>query len=323
VHVTISSPRTTQEALALLDGADTGLGSPVARRIVSTEHLTDSFANRNRRPQWVWSATRDGRVVARVAAWGSPDRDLPWIIDLVDIGTEPDRVQLTGQLLTHAAEQLRAGGLDPVELNLHVKVGWRPAPPESPLTDVLDAAKSAGFEVLITRRRFTWTAAAGLPEVGPTLRFEPVGGVDDADLIEAYRRTFSGTLDAHTIRSLQGQEAQHLAVDEVADMAHYAGPPDGWRLAYNGAGELVGLVTGGVQARGMIGYVGVVPEQRGHGYAGQLLSWMTRWLAEHGASEVIGETDDPNRPMGDAFMAVGYREEGGRIDLIRTAGACR
>lgn len=321
MHVTISSPRTTQEALAVLIGADTGLGSPVAQRIVSIEHLTESFANRNRRPEWVWSVTRDGQVVARVAAWGSPERDLPWIIDLVDVGTEPDRVQLTGQLLTHAAEALRAGGLDPVELNLHVMVGWKSTPPGSPLTDVLDAAKYAGFEVLITRRRFTWTPVADLPEVDPTLRFEPVGGVDDADLVEAYRRTFSGTLDAHTIRSLQGQDAHQLAVDEMADMAHYAGPPDGWRLAYDDAGELVGLVTGGVQARGMIGYVGVVPEQRGHGYAGQLLSWMTCWLAEHGAREVIGETDDPNRPMGDAFVAVGYREEGGRIDLIRTTRA--
>ncbi len=316
MHVNVISPTTIDEALDLLVGADTGLGSPVAERIVSTDHLRSSFADRHRRPEWVWCAVRDGRTVGRVAAWGSPERELPWIIDLVDPGAEPDRVAVTAALLSHAADQLGATGLDPVELDLHVAVGWRSATTGT-LPDVMEAASAAGFRPLVTRRRFRWTAPGSTPGIGPDLRLEPVSGVDDPALVDAYRRTFTGSLDAHTVRSLESRDARELAREEVADMAHYAGPLDGWRLAYDRSGDLVGLVTGGVGARGMIGYVGVVPEHRGRGHSRRLLGWMTRWLSDHGAAEVIGETDDANRPMGDAFEAVGFVEEGGRIDLVR------
>jgi GNAT superfamily N-acetyltransferase len=316
VHLNVISPATIDEALALLAGADTGLGSPVAERIVTADHLQRSFADRQRRPAWVWCAVREGRTVGRVAAWGSPERDLPWIIDLVDPGVEPDRVEVTAGLLSHAADALGAAGLDPVELNLHVAVGWRSAA-NGTLPDVLDAASAAGFQLLITRRRFCWTGPDIMHGIGPELRFEPVSGVDDPALVDAYRRTFAGTLDAHTLRSLEIRDPHELALGELADMAHYAGPVDGWRLAYDGTGDLVGLVTGGVGSRGMIGYVGVVPEHRGRGHARRLLGWMTQWLSDHGAAEVIGETDDANRPMGDAFVAVGFVEEGGRIDVVR------
>jgi GNAT superfamily N-acetyltransferase len=320
VHVNVISPTTIDEALDLLVGADTGLGSPVAERIVSTDHLRRSFADRQRRPEWVWCAVRDGRTVGRVAAWGSPDRELPWIIDLIDPGAEPDRVGITAALLSHAAERLGAAGLDPVELNLHVSVGWRSAAAGT-LPDVMEAASEAGFRPLVTRRRFRWTGPDAAADTGPDLRLESVSGADDPALVDAYRRTFTGSLDAHTIRSLELRDAHELAIAEVADMAHYAGPVDGWRLAYDRAGGLVGLVTGGVGARGIIGYVGVVPEHRGRGHARRLLTWMTHWLSEHGAGEVIGETDDANRPMGDAFEAAGFVEEGGRIDMVRPTAA--
>jgi RimJ/RimL family protein N-acetyltransferase len=52
--------------------------------------------------------------------------------------------------------------------------------------------------------------------------------------------------------------------------------------------------------------VGVAPEQRGHGYARELLAWMVRWQAEQGAEKVVGETDDANVPMAKAFEAVGF-----------------
>nr|WP_246400994.1 GNAT family N-acetyltransferase [Jiangella mangrovi] len=99
-------------------------------------------------------------------------------------------------------------------------------------------------------------------------------------------------------------------------MVNYAGPVDGWRVAYDASGALVGLVTGNPGTKVFTGYVGVVPEQRGRGYARELLAWMTRWQADQGAEKVVGETDDENVPMRRAFEAAGFVEESARIDLV-------
>jgi RimJ/RimL family protein N-acetyltransferase len=223
-------------------------------------------------------------------------------------------------LLRRAAADLHADGLEQVELNLFPPAGWRDDPPPA-LDDLLAAAKTAGFEILATRRRFRWTPAAGIPPVrtvddGGSLRFEPVTGPDDPALADAYRRTFEGSLDAHTRRSLRTRDAAELAAEELADMVNYAGPIEGWRVAYDAAGALVGLVTGDPGAKVVTGYVGVVPEQRGRGYARELLAWMTRWQAGQGAEKVVGETDDENVPMAKAFEAVGFVQESARIDLV-------
>lgn len=315
MHLSITQPDTSEHALRLLKGASSGLASPAAERIVTDDHLTTSFERGQRRAEWVWTAQRSGRVVARVAGYGGPEHAQPWIIDLVDIGTEADRVEITSRLLRRAADDLHARGVDTVEQIVFAPSGWRDDPPPV-LTELLKASEAAGFSVLVTRRRFVWTPSQRVPDPGTTLTFEPVSGADDPAVIDAYRRTFAGSLDAHTQHGLRTKEPDELAAAEVADMAEYAGPMQGWRLAYDSGGELVGLVTGNPGTAVVIGYVGVVPEQRGHGYARQLLAWMTRWQAEQGAEKVIGETDDQNVPMAVAFEAAGYLQESARIDLV-------
>lgn len=319
----ITRPTTPEQALAQLRGARSELGTPISDLVVTDDHLTTAFANRNRRPEWTWVASGDddgdgGRTVGRVAGWGAPANDQPWILDFFDLGAEPDRVEIMAALLRRAAADLHADGLEQVELNLFPPAGWRDDPPPA-LDELLAAAKAAGFEILVTRRRFRWTPAAGLPSMsddGAGLRFEPVAGPDDPVLADAYLRTFEGSLDAHTRKSLLTRDAAELAAEELADMVNYAGPADGWRVAYDPGGALVGLVTGNPGAKAFTGYVGVVPEQRGHGYARELLAWMTRWQAEQGAEKVVGETDDENVPMAKAFEAAGFVQESARIDLV-------
>lgn len=318
MHLSITRPSTSDEALALLRGARSELGTYIADRVVTEAHLVTAFAARKRRPEWVWAAVRDDRVVGRAAGYGGADNEQPWIVDLFELGAEPDRVEIMTALLRRAADDLHAGGLEQVELNLHPPADWRENPPPA-LTGLMTAAEAAGFELLVTRRGFRWTPAAGVPAVRDGrdgLRFEPVSGPGDPALADAYRRTFEGSLDAHTQRSLRTRDAAELAAEELADMVNYAGPSDGWRLAYDGDGALAGLVTGNSGARVVTGYVGVVPEQRGRGYARELLAWMTRWQAEHGADLVFGETDDANVPMGRAFEAVGFVQDSARIDLV-------
>ena len=153
MQLSITRPTTPEQALALLRGARSELGTPISDLVVTDDHLTTAFANRNRRPEWAWIAERDGATVGRVAGWGAPANDQPWILDFFDLGAGLDRVEIMAALLRRAAADLHAGGLEQVELNLFPPAGWHDDPPPA-LDDLLAAAKAAGFEILVTRRRF-------------------------------------------------------------------------------------------------------------------------------------------------------------------------
>ena len=63
----------------------------------------------------------------------------------------------------------------------------------------------------------------------------------------------------------------------------------------------------------VIGYLGVVPELRGHGYAVDLLAEATRILASHGAERIRADTDTTNLPMAVTFERARYRLFGVRL----------
>jgi len=66
------------------------------------------------------------------------------------------------------------------------------------------------------------------------------------------------------------------------------------------------------------GYLGVVPEMRGHGYAADLLAEATRILAADGAQLVRADTDLANVPMARTFERARYRNFGVRLVLSGT-----
>ena len=85
--------------------------------------------------------------------------------------------------------------------------------------------------------------------------------------------------------------------------------PSWWELAYDADDNLVGLV---MPARSptflTIGYIGIVPEQRGHGYVNDLLARGTATLrAASGDDAIRADTDLDNAPMAAAFERAGYR----------------
>ena len=85
--------------------------------------------------------------------------------------------------------------------------------------------------------------------------------------------------------------------------------PSWWQLAYAADGELVGLVMPSRNPTfAVIGYIGVVPEQRGHGYIDDLLAQATATLAASGASAIRADTDVANLPMAHAFQRAGYQQ---------------
>ena len=124
----------------------------------------------------------------------------------------------------------------------------------------------------------------------------------------AWTRTVSGR-SAHGIYS--------AAAHELDILRWMPSPRKWWRLAYDSAGDVVGLAVPGRNFNSpIVEFIGVVPAQRGHGYGYDLLVEATHILAEQGAGRIMAGTDLGNRPMAAAFAKAGYPVRSHRIDLI-------
>ncbi|HEY3753102.1 MAG TPA: GNAT family N-acetyltransferase [Pseudonocardiaceae bacterium] len=66
----------------------------------------------------------------------------------------------------------------------------------------------------------------------------------------------------------------------------------------------------------VIGYIGVVPERRGHGYAYDLLVEGTQLLAAEGVDRIVAATDSTNTPMAATFAKAGYPITSHVINLV-------
>ncbi|GAB1509005.1 GNAT family N-acetyltransferase [Actinophytocola sp. KF-1] len=248
------------------------------------------------RPEWTWVALRDGVVVARAAWWGGPEDDEPKALDWLDFADGEDDA---------AVELVRKAGFG-AEYCLLLPPGWREQPEVRVAAERrVDVAKRAGMTPFVERLRYRWTPADGLPPRPGRLVFraEP----DDERILDVLRQIVVGSLDAHERRTRDKDGVDAAARDEMAFLQWMPSPREWWRLAYTPGGDLVGLsVPGRNYAGPVIGIIGVVPEQRGHGYAYDLLVEATHLLVEEGVDAITAETDTTNTPMAANFAKAGY-----------------
>jgi RimJ/RimL family protein N-acetyltransferase len=126
-------------------------------------------------------------------------------------------------------------------------------------------------------------------------------------IFDVLRRIAHGSLDAHERRAQEKGGADAAAHEEMEFFKWMPSPRDWWRVAFTKDGELVGLsVPGRNYASPVVGYIGVVPEQRGNGYAYDLLVEATHLLVEAGVEEITSETDATNTPMAATFARAGH-----------------
>ncbi|GAA3308769.1 hypothetical protein GCM10020295_71660 [Streptomyces cinereospinus] len=136
--------------------------------------------------------------------------------------------------------------------------------------------------------------------------------------VALFRRVLDGTLDA---ASRAGAAALGAEAQARADVAFYRDSMPGerswWRVAEDADGRTVGFALPSRNTGShVVGYLGVLPERRGHGYVDDLLAEITRILAEEaGAEAVRADTDLTNRPMAAAFDRLGYRTFARRLVL--------
>ncbi|WP_412075715.1 GNAT family N-acetyltransferase [Streptomyces xanthophaeus] len=257
------------------------------------------------RPDWKRVALRDGEVVARGAWWGGPDDSEPVNINWFDVAEGEEEA---------GAELLRSAPWQ-VELEINLPGGWRE---KSDLRAGAEArfaaARAAGYELLVERFLYRWTPERGLPERPGRLRFgaEP----DDTVFFDALRRIHSVTLDAHALRAVEEGGLDQAAQEEL-DFFHWCpSPREWWQVAHTPEGDLAGIHIPAHNPSGpTIGFIGVVPEQRGRGYAYDLLAECTHFLVEQGAEFVSGATDQGNFPMAANFARAGFPVISERINF--------
>ncbi|HEY8980357.1 MAG TPA: GNAT family N-acetyltransferase [Streptomyces sp.] len=248
------------------------------------------------RPGWKRVALRDGRVVARGAWWGGPDDSEPLTLPWFDVADGEEEA---------GAELLRTAPWK-VGLELNLPPGWRDdAELKAAAEARIEAARRAGQEILVQRYLYRWTPDCGLPDRPGRLEFGPEP--DDAVFFDALRRIHSVTLDAHALKAIEEGGLDQAAQEEI-DFFHWCpSPREWWQVARTPEGELAGIHIPAHNPSGpCIGFIGVVPEQRGHGYAYDLLAECTHFLAERGAEFIAGATDQGNFPMAAHFERAGH-----------------
>ena len=248
------------------------------------------------RPDWKRVALRDGRVVARGAWWGGPDDTAPLNINWFDVAEGEE--EAGAALLRTAPWQ--------VELEMNLPPAWRADPTlRAAAESCFTAARKGGQELLVERFLYRWTPECGLPERPGRLDFRPEP--DDAVFFDLLRRIHSATLDAHSLKAI-GEGGLDRAAQEELDFFHWCpSPREWWQIAYTREGDPVGIHIPAHNPSGpCVGFIGVVPEHRGHGYAYDLLAECTHYLVERGADFVSAATDQGNFPMAANFTKAGY-----------------
>jgi GNAT superfamily N-acetyltransferase len=315
---TIHSADSVETARGLLLAATPPNESATQLSNFSAEKIDRALRLGFRRPGWVWYAVDSvdpTRVLGVVAGWGSAERSTPGILDFLDLPEDPEAA---AALLERAAADSTEPGRRTLDLLLYLPADTPSDEPE--LVRLRETLDASGFRMLVRRHRYrlpVLTSAITIPAT--ELAFIPIDGPDDPRLLQVMREILLGSLDAHDVAALERADLDTIAAETVEE---YLGldPADSFFLAVNASGAVVGLVIGGLRGSpevGVASFIGVAHSHRGHGYAAQLLGWITARMIASNAEYLVGETDDQNFPMAAAFTRVGYPQTESRIDFVR------
>jgi hypothetical protein len=285
------------------------------------------ISSREYRPEWTWIAEESagGALLAVAFWWATPQESRPAALDGVyvdeSVGSAADRTKVAVGLLTAAHRAYaKAGVVKPPDYHIFVPGDWRDRPDAlAALTWRQEAARQAGLPASLERLCYEWTPMAGLPDLPGRLLFR--AEADDEVFVDLFRRVLVGTLDATSRKEAEVTGAGAQARKDVASYRdRMRGDRAWWRVAETPDGEVAGF---GIPARNtefpVVGYLGVLPAHRGHGYVDEILAEITRILAvQAGAAVIRADTDLGNRPMAAAFERAGYRNFSRRLVLSAT-----
>jgi RimJ/RimL family protein N-acetyltransferase len=260
--------------------------------------------------EWFFVLEEANQIIGTIAYWAHPFLDTPTDFVLLELPWErEDALTLGAQFVQHAMLHMQALGAS--EKISHV-IDLPPVRPQWQSFPEQRAALLTQCGFVLQRETLRWECQVGESgrATSARLTFRPLEDVGVAAFIEAIERGSEGTLDRRIRQEReQAGPAQH-AKDMFEELQRLGYAPGWWQLAYNQTGELVGFVM--PSANQTVGYIGVLPEQRGRGYSDDVLARLTATFSAAGVSSSLADTDVSNTPMANAFRRAGWSQFGRR-----------
>jgi ribosomal protein S18 acetylase RimI-like enzyme len=260
------------------------------------------------RPEWCVIGVAADVPVARAAFWAMPDEEVP--SDLVLIDADWSQPQLAdGHALLARMHEL-AGALGARKLQHHVDSPPGPPQYQENESERISLVTEVGYELLRDGLRWLWTSPA-VTEPSPigSLAFRGLAEVGQEAFVEAFSATYEGTRDSMLGKAIRERGLLDAAQSDFREYQELEHRPEWWELAFTEDGALAGVIMGArIPGSAVIGHVGVVPEQRGRGFAAQLVRRGTAQLVADGATEIRGDCDRDNVAMVKAFRRAGYEQ---------------
>ncbi|WP_405804966.1 GNAT family N-acetyltransferase [Streptomyces sp. NBC_01187] len=276
-------------------------------------YLSELLERRCTRPEWCLVASEDGAgPVGSAVLWALPGHEVPEAVVLLEAPWGESELMVGRRLLEEAAALARGAGAEEL---LHVVDG----PPQAPQfqerperrTELLG---SCGFARVRDGRRFRLPAGSALPTEDPRLVFRDfteLGGREP--FVGLLAELLGDTADAWLAADVERLGAKGAAEELFDDAAALEHRPEWFEIGYTLDGEpaVVSLPALSPSAP-VIGFVGVAPAHRGHGYATAAVARGTHVLARGTAGSEGSE--GPDESGGTAGLAGAGRDRDGDGD---------
>lgn len=263
------------------------------------DYLQTLLEQRCTRPEWF---VDDGDSSA--VLWSLPGGDVPSNVVLIETDWSDDALTAARSLMARVHEL--AAQLGAEELGHTID-----SPPVAPQHQAHPEARvrlleATGYELV--RDGLRWLLPSPKEADDGPLSFRTIAEVGDEAFVDAIAATFEGTPDAELTLDVEQHGARDAARRYLDDHKALEHRP-GWFELADAGGELAGVIMGARNpTSAVIAYVGVVPAQRGRGFAPMLVRRGTARLAAAGATEVRGDCDRDNIAMARAFERAGYTQ---------------
>lgn len=260
------------------------------------------------RVPWCYVLEHEGQLIGRAAFWKLSKTSQPSDFILLDLPwSQPDYAEAGHTLLASLLTTARELGVKALG---HVIDSPAQAPQWQNFADQRHQLLTAeGFVLERETLRFEWRAGETPTPFPQGLTFRTLTDVGEDAFIDALSRVSASSLDQRVQHDRETMGAEGEARMTFEDLQQMEYEPAWWQLAYTTGGDLVGLVIPTKSPTfATIGYIGVVPEQRGHGYIHALLQQGMATLHAADAPFLRTDTDVSNAPMANAFRRAGYTE---------------
>jgi RimJ/RimL family protein N-acetyltransferase len=260
---------------------------------------------------WCFVIEEGMRPLGRVAYWAQPASAIPRDVILLDVPWTENFLYIGTQLLHETAQIMRQHGATDLSHTLDLPPRppqWQHVPEQrhTLLTQV-------GFNVIRETRRFEWRANTPVPHGHQHVVFRQLPDVGETVFLDALEQVMQSALDQRTQADRAEYGSSQAAKEFFTLCASIGYDPQWWQIAYTPSRDLIGIVMpAGTAAWATIGYIGVIPAQRGHGYIDDLLAQATHTLTTIQSARIEADTDVANTPMANALLRTGWVEFGKR-----------